>query len=311
MAEASPALSQSFPLPNAPGVSIPVLGLGTWRSKPPAVVTQPVIDALKAGYRHIDCAEIYENEAGVGNGIAASGVPREQIFLTSKVWNTNHHAADVRKALQNTLTNLKTTYLDLYLIHWPVAQTWAGDTPTTDASVTLEETWAALEALQREGLVRAIGLSNCNRLHVERILKVCKIKPAALQIELHPYLQQRGYRLWLQQHGIQLMGYCPLSNPALPRKEGSPGILLEDPVVLQIAAKHKRTPAQVCLRWAIQSGIATIPKSVTASRIVENSKLFNWSLAPVDMEELARLDKGQRCVRPTWFDFKEDDKLLV
>ncbi|RAL06957.1 aldo/keto reductase [Aspergillus homomorphus CBS 101889] len=277
------------------GYEIPAVGLGTWQSNKNEV-REAVIAALKGGYRHIDAAAIYGNEQEVGDGIKASGVPREKIFLTSKLWNTQHQPEHVEAALNRSLADLQTDYLDLYLIHWPVAfrhstttnQPIVEETGLIDViDVPIKDTWAALEDLVAKGKVRSIGVSNFTREKIEELLKTAKIPPAVNQIEAHPYLQQRDLLEWSKQQGIVVAGYSPLGNNIynIPRA-------VDDSLVIETAKSLGKTPAQVLISWAIQRGSVVLPKSVTPERIQSNFQDF---VLPAEaFNAIQSLEKHQR-----------------
>ncbi|KAL1616399.1 hypothetical protein SLS56_011441 [Neofusicoccum ribis] len=279
------------------GYSIPVVGLGTWQSGPNEV-SNAVAAALKLGYRHIDAAAVYDNEGEVGEGIRQSGVDRKDIFITSKLWNTHHKPEDVEEALDATLKDLGTEYLDLYLIHWPVAFTKADSikqhfpiNPATEAvhviDVPTTDTWRALEALVAKGKIRSIGVSNFTRAAIEDLLKTAKIPPAVNQIEAHPYLQQPELLAWQQAQGIVTAAYSPLGNNIynLPRA-------VDDPVVIEIAKGLGREPAQVLVQWAVQRGTVVLPKSVTPKRIEANFQDFE--LPKEAFDKITALDRKHR-----------------
>ncbi|KAF7597223.1 hypothetical protein BBP40_008065 [Aspergillus hancockii] len=276
------------------GYSIPAIGLGTWLSKPHEV-ENAVESALRAGYRHIDAAAVYQNENEVGNGWKNSGVPREQIFITSKLWNTHHHPEYVEEAVEKTLKDLRTDYLDLYLIHWPVAFEHTNETlmpinETTKrfllADVPISDTWAALEKLVAAGKLRSIGVSNFTQDKIEELLKTAKIPPAVNQIEAHPYLQQPEQSLNCLQN-ILSVAYSPLGNNIYnaPR-------VVDDPSVKEIADKLGKDPAALLISWAVQRGTAVLPKSVTPSRIKSNFQDF--IIPEPEFEALNKLDRNQR-----------------
>ncbi|OJJ00547.1 hypothetical protein ASPVEDRAFT_575649 [Aspergillus versicolor CBS 583.65] len=277
------------------GYEIPAVGLGTWQSKPNEV-QNAVTAALQIGYRHIDAASVYGNEREVGDGIKASGVPREEIFLTSKLWNTHHNPENVEAAVDRSLSDLQTDYLDLYLIHWPVAFRHSSTTiqPIDEKTglidvidVPAKDTWAAMEALVAKGKVRSIGVSNFTRERIEELLKTAKLPPAVNQIEAHPYLQQRELLEWSKEKGILVTGYSPLGNNIynIPRT-------VDDPLVIEIAKSLNKTPAQVLVSWAIQRGTVVLPKSVTPERIQSNFQDF---VLPEDaFQAIQSLERHQR-----------------
>jgi len=293
---------------------MPQLGLGTWKS-PPNAVTNAVVAALKAGYRHLDCAYVYGNESEVGDGLKKSinsgVVKREDVFITSKVWNSYHSAASVRSVIRETLNNLQTPYLDLYLIHWPFGYQEGGELFPRNANgkliysdVDYLETYKAMEELVDQGLVRHIGLSNFNSEQVKRVLGSARIRPAAIQVECHPYLQQKKLYQFCKQENIAFTAYSPLGSPDRPWAKKDEPVLLEDPTLVQVANKYNRTTAQICLRYLSQIGMIVIPKSVTPSRIESNMKIFDFKLADEDLKTLASLDRGTRYVPEEPLDHK-------
>jgi len=255
------------------GVRMPQLGLGVWRI-PNEDVERVVAIALEAGYRSIDTAKLYANEEGVGRAIRASGIPRDDIFVTSKLWNDEHGYDAALRAFDATMERLGLDYLDLYLIHWPA--------PRQNRYV---ETWRALERIYSEGRVRAIGVSNFTVETLTRVLNETDIVPVLNQIELHPELAQRELREFHAKHGIATEAWGPLG-----RGKG----LLDRPELAQIGAKYGKTPAQVTLRWHLQLGNIVIPKSVTPSRIRENFQVFDFTLDEEDMARINALDSGRR-----------------
>ncbi|GLA87518.1 hypothetical protein AtubIFM56815_001944 [Aspergillus tubingensis] len=272
------ALGRTFKLNT--GYDMPAVGLGTWQSKKDEV-RDAVIAALKCGYRHIDAAAVYGNEQEVGDGIRQSGVPREDIFLTSKLWNTHHHPENVEEAVDKSLADLQTDYLDLYL---PVNE----QTGLIDVvDVPIKDTWAAMEKLVEKGKVRSIGVSNFTREKIEELLKTAKITPAVNQIEAHPFLQQKDLLEWSTQKGIVIAGYSPLGNNIynIPRA-------VDEPLVIETAKKLNKTPAQVLISWAVQRGTVVLPKSVTPERIESNFQDF---LLPDDaFSTIESLERHQR-----------------
>ncbi|XP_057667187.1 aldo-keto reductase family 1 member B1-like [Diorhabda carinulata] len=279
------------------GKEIPIFGLGTWKSKP-GEVTQAVKDAIKIGYRLIDCAYVYGNEKEVGEALSAvfaeGIVKREDVFITSKLWNTFHRPDLVEKALKETLTNLKLDYLDLYLIHWPMAYKEEAelfprreDGTIIFSDVDYVDTWKELEKLQEKGLVKSIGLSNFNEKQIERVLSIAKIKPVNLQVECHPYLNQKKLIDFCKSKGITVTAYSPLGSPDRPFAKPGDVELLKDPKLTDIAAKYNKSPAQILLRFQVDRGIIVIPKSVNKNRLQQNFDIFDFTLSS---EDLAVLD---------------------
>jgi 2,5-diketo-D-gluconate reductase A len=254
------------------GVEIPQLGFGVFQV-PPDETQRAVEDALAAGYRHLDTAAAYRNERGVAAAVAASGIPRGEIFITTKLWNSEQGFDSTLAAFERSLEALDTDHVDLYLIHWPV--------PTEDRFV---ETWRAFERIRDEGRVRTIGVSNFRVEDLERLEREAGQMPTINQIELHPLLQQAELRAWHAGHGIATEAWSPLAQ----------GEVLGDDTLVTIAAHHQRTVAQVILRWHLQLGNVVIPKSVTPSRVRENFDLFDFELTEDDLATIARLDAGHR-----------------
>lgn len=255
------------------GVEMPQLGFGVWQV-PDDEAANAVGTAIQAGYRSIDTAAIYENETGTGKAIAASGVPRDELFVTTKLWNSEHGYDSTLRAFDDSLAKLGVDYVDLYLIHWPV--------PAKGAYV---DTYKAFEKIYADGRAKAIGVSNFFPEHLERLIGETSVVPAVNQIELHPHLQQTESRAFHAQHGIATEAWSPL---------GQGKGLLEVPTVVAIAQKHGRTPAQVVLRWHLQIGNVVIPKSVTPSRIAENIDVVGFELDADDLAAFAALDEGKR-----------------
>ncbi|KAJ4459736.1 putative Aldose reductase B [Paratrimastix pyriformis] len=293
------------------GHRIPRLGLGTWQS-PSEEVRGAVVAAIEAGYRHIDTARVYKNEAAVGDGIqeaiSRGLVRREDLFVTTKLWCTDHHPSRVLEACQKSLERLKLQYLDLYLVHWPVA--WkpfpasqpdrTGLEPGMEPAPEIEktpffETWRAMEDLVDRGLVRSIGVCNCTPIFMHDLLSYARIRPAVCQVEMHPYMPQPALVQWCNKEGIHVTAYSPLgSTDRVPR-------LLEDAVLREVGAKYGRSPAAVALRWAYQregASTSVIPKSVHAARIRENFELTGWALDQADMDRLSSLPTSFRYVHP-------------
>ncbi|GIH93724.1 oxidoreductase [Planobispora siamensis] len=255
------------------GVRMPQLGFGVWQV-PDAEAAVAVATAIEAGYRSIDTAKLYRNEEGVGRAVRASGVPREELFITTKLWNDDHGYDSALRAFDASMDRLGLDYLDLYLIHWPLP-----------AHGKYVETWRALEKVYADGRVRAIGVSNFPVEQLEHVLEEGEVVPAINQIELHPMLPQAELRAFHAEHGILTEAWSPL---------GQGRGLLDEPVLAELAAEHARTPAQVVLRWHLQLGNVVIPKSVTPSRIAENFDVFGFELDAGDMAAIAALDTGTR-----------------
>ncbi|MET9517499.1 aldo/keto reductase [Streptomyces sp. NPDC002994] len=255
------------------GVEMPQLGFGVWQV-PDDEAEKAVGTAIQAGYRSIDTAAIYENETGTGKAIAASGVARDELFITTKLWNSEQGFDSTLRAFDDSLAKLGLDYVDLYLIHWPL--------PSKDAYV---DTYKAFEKIYADGRAKAIGVSNFLPEHLERLIGETSVVPAVNQIELHPQLQQAASRAFHAEHGIATEAWSPL---------GQGKGLLEVPTVVAVARKHGKTPAQAVLRWHLQTGNVVIPKSVTPSRIEENLDVFDFELDADDLAAFAALDEGKR-----------------
>lgn len=267
-------------LPLHDGRSIPQLGLGVYKVANDATADL-VAGALRLGYRHIDTAALYENERGVGEGVRASGLPRDEVFVTSKVWNDAHGLDATRRAFDASMAELGLDVLDLYLIHWPA--------PTQNRYV---EAWRAMIALRDEGRVRSIGVSNFEPHHVQRLVDETGVVPVVDQVELHPRLPQRAVRAANDALGIVTESWSPLARGRV-LEAGS----RDRAVLSSIAEHHGRTPAQVALRWHVQQGLVVIPKSTSLTRVAENAAVFDWRLEADDMAAIAELESGERTGR--------------
>jgi 2,5-diketo-D-gluconate reductase A len=255
------------------GHDIPQLGFGVFQI-PPSETAEAVKLALDAGYRHIDTAEMYGNEAEVGEAVRASGLDRGEVFITSKLSNKFHEPEAARAAFGGTLDALDLGYVDLFLIHWPLPTLYDGD---------FVSTWKVLEELRAGGKVRSIGVSNFQVEHLERLALECEVTPAVNQIELHPYLLNHEVRAYGETRGIVTEAWSPIAQ----------GAVLDDPEVVAIAERHGKTPAQVVLRWHLQRSSIVFPKSVTPARIRENLDLFDFWLLPAEMDRIGGLDRGE------------------
>lgn len=287
---------------------MPIFGLGTWKSKP-GEVSQAVKDAIDIGYRHFDCAHIYGNEKEVGDGIQAKIVEgvikREDIFVTSKLWNTFHRPDLVVNACKATVANLGINYVDLYLIHWPMGYKEDGAVfPFDDkgkvqySTVDYVDTWPEMEKCVELGLARSIGVSNFNSKQLLRVLEIAKIIPAMNQVECHPYLNQSKLMAFCKERDIGITAYSPLGSADRPwAKPGDP-LLIEDPKIKAIADKYGKTAAQVVLKYQVQRGNVTIPKSVNKARLLENFSIFDFELSAEDMSVIDGFDCNGRLIVP-------------
>ena len=252
-------------------VAMPVLGLGTWRIPDGRPVRAAVHHALLAGYRHIDTAAVYKNEKGVGEALRDSGLGRDEVFITTKLWNSDQGYDTALAAFDASCARLGVDGVDAYLVHWPEPG-------------KRRESWKALERLYREGRVRAIGVSNYTIRHLEELLETCEIEPAVNQVECSPFLAQPELRAFCRARRIQVVAYSPLTR----------GAKLGDPVLVEIARTHRRTPAQILIRWALQHDLVVVPKSADPGRIRENAAVFDFRLGPGEMARLDALDEGFR-----------------
>lgn len=266
------SIDDKFTLNN--GVGIPCIGFGTWQSPDGETATNAVATALRDGYRHIDTAAFYGNEKSVGVAVKQSGLNREDVFVTSKLWNTDRGYDKTIKAFDLTLKNLGFEYLDMYLIHWPAVSRQFADWADINA-----DTWRAFEQLHRDGRIRAIGVSNFKPHHLEALMERAQIMPAVNQIEYHPGQPQPETVSFCGEHNILVEAWSPLGQ----------GGMLTDPTLGRIAAKYGKSVAQLCIRWCLQNGVLPLPKSVTPTRILENAEVFGFSISDDDMSIINRM----------------------
>lgn len=255
------------------GVKMPWLGLGVFKVEDGEEVVQSIKKALEVGYRSIDTAAIYGNEEGVGKALAETNVPREELFITTKVWNADHGYEAALTAFDVSMEKLGLDYLDLYLIHWPLP-----------SKGKFTETWKALEKLYKDGRVRAIGVSNFKVHHLEAVIADCEVVPMVNQVEYHPRFNQRELHDFCKEHGIQLEAWSPLMQ----------GQLLNDPTLMEIAKEYNKSTAQIIIRWDIQTGVVTIPKSVKPHRIAENADVFDFEISEENMDKINALNQDRR-----------------
>jgi len=253
------------------GVEMPYFGLGVFKTREGSEVENSVIWALESGYRHIDTAAIYKNEKGVGNAIKASGVPRNELFITTKAWNDNQRNNTVMEGFEESLELLQTDYVDLYLIHWPVIGKY-------------NATWKVMEEIYRSGRAKAIGVSNFLQHHLEDLFKTAEIKPMVDQVECHPYLVQQPLINFCQANNIVYEAWSPIMR----------GAVNDIPLFKELSEKYKKTPVQIVLRWDLQKGIVTIPKSVHQERIKSNTEIFDFEISDEDIGRIDKLDKNER-----------------
>jgi len=252
------------------GIEMPQFGLGVWQSKAGSETEDAVRYALEAGYIHIDTAALYANESEVGKIVKSGILPREKVFVTSKVWIDNLSYDGTKRAFDESMDKLGFDYLDLYLVHWPTGD-WQG-------------AWRAMEEIYKEGRVRAIGVSNFLQHHLEELFQISDIRPAVNQYEMHPYLQQSDLRLFCEQHDIAVTAWAPIMK----------GRVLDVPELVSIGEKYNKTAVHVTLRWLLQSGVIAIPKSVNQNRIIANADIYDFSLADDEMAIINALDKNER-----------------
>jgi alcohol dehydrogenase (NADP+) len=291
----------------ANGDLMPLIGLGTWKSDP-GDVYEAVREAVRIGYRHIDCASLYGNEPEIGqalrHAVREGDVTRKDLWITSKLWSNAHGRRNVEPALRKTLKDLGLEYLDLYLIHWPIPLKPSAVLPgsATDflppAEAPIHSTWEGMEVAVGAGLVRHLGVSNFSAKKIRELLPHCKIKVEVNQVELHPLLQQTDLVTYCASQGIHVTAYAPLGSgdrPAFVKAPDAP-VLLDNPVIRSIAEAHKRTPAQVLLAWHVQRGISAVPKSVTPARLRENLAAAEVELTHAELERIGGLDRGYRLI---------------
>ena len=283
------------------GYTMPLVGLGTWKSKANKV-SEAVLVAIQSGYRHIDCASDYENEAEVGSGIlnaVSSGiVDRKDMFITSKLWNTFHQPEDVRPAFMSSLSKLNCSYIDLYLMHYPTGENENGKTCVSDIDYVV--TWKAMELLLKDGLVKSIGVSNFNLFQLNRILKECSIVPAVNQIENHPYLTEEKMINFCQSRNIHVTAYSPLGS--LDREWASAGdpSLFQDQKLIELAKAYNKSVAQLVLRFQLQRGLSVIPKSINSEHIQDNINVFDFEISIDDIKTISSLNKNWRAMDVSW-----------
>jgi diketogulonate reductase-like aldo/keto reductase len=266
------SLTDSFKLNN--GVEIPCIGFGTWQTPDGDVAVASVKEAIAAGYRHIDTAAIYGNEESVGRAVKQSGIPRKELFITSKLWNANHGYENTRLAFEETLKKLDTDYLDLYLIHWPNPITFRDHWEEANAG-----SWKAFEEFYKAGRIRSIGVSNFHPRHIDALLKTAATPPQVNQIRLCPGDTQDEVTGYCRSHGILLEAYSPLGT----------GAIFDVPLLQELAKKYKKSIAQICIRWSLQMDFLPLPKSVTPERIRENARVFDFELSAEDVKTIAAL----------------------
>jgi len=289
------------------GDSMPLLGLGTWKSDPGEVYVA-VREAIRIGYRHIDCAALYGNEAEIGHAlrdaIRDGELTRQDLWITSKLWSNAHGRGNVEPALRKTLKDLGLEYLDMYMIHWPIPLKPSAVLPGSAADflplaeAPVHATWAGMEAAARAGLTRHLGVSNFSAKKIRELLPHCRLKPEVNQVELHPLLQQKELVAYCTAQGIHVTAYSPLGSgdrPAFVKAPDAP-VLLDSPVIRSIAEAHERTSAQVLLAWHVQRKISAVPKSITPARLRENLEAAELTLTPAELERIAALDQGYRMI---------------
>lgn len=296
------------------GNIVPIIGLGTWKSENNKVGNAIKFAITEAGYRHIDCASIYRNEKEIGEAfkdVIGNSVKRKELFVTSKLWNTEHRSKYVEKACKNTLKDLRLEYLDLYLMHWGVAFPHGEDLEPLDKNgkairdkISIQETWKAMEELVKKGLVKSIGVANFTTMMLVDLLTYASIKPVMNQIELHPYNTQTDLLNFCKAENITVTAYSPLGRQGVNRQgavNSKELKLFDEPIIKKIAKEHKKSLAQILLNWGLKRGTIVIPKSVTTKRIKENMDIFDFELTDEEQNEISSLNKDYRFVDPREF----------
>ncbi len=287
---------------------IPLLGLGTWKASSHQVGDAVRFAIATAGYKHIDCASIYANEKEIGEvfkEVIGKSIKREELFVTSKLWNTEHRKEHVEKACRQTLSDLKLEYLDLYLMHWGVAFPHGNESQSLDENgsaildaVSIQETWNAMEQLVKKGLVKSIGVANFTAPMLVDLLAYANVAPVMNQIELHPYNTQTDLVDFCHEKKIAVTAYSPLGRQGMTRSAGEGPRVADDSLIKKIAAKYHKSPSQILLQWAIGRGTVAIPKSITPARIRENIDIFDFALTTEEQAEISSLNRNYRFVNP-------------
>ena len=292
-------------------IEIPMIGLGTWLSRPNEVYNI-VKEAIKLGYRHIDCATVYGNEDEIGRALKevfSEGIVTRELFITSKLWNNRHERNDVIPALEKSLNDLNLDYLDLYLMHWPVAiKKEIGFPQGPEDYISLEElpiieTYRGMEEAHKKGLAKSLGVSNFSKKKLSQLIKDATVKPTMNQVELHPYLSQIDLLNFCVENGIALTCYSPLGSSGRPKEmlASNEPLLIEDPIVLELAKKYNKSAAQIILNWSVARGTVVIPKTVTPSRAKENLESSDFELNQEDIKKIDGINKDYRYVNGRFF----------
>ncbi|KAL0132764.1 hypothetical protein PUN28_000478 [Cardiocondyla obscurior] len=298
------------------GYEVPIFGLGTWKPES-GTITQTIKDAIDVGYRHFDCAHVYGNEKEIGTAIhakiAEGVVKREDLFITSKLWNTFHRPALVEPAIKQTLADFNLDYIDLYLIHWPFGFKEGKEIFPTSADgkviITDEDyldTWKAMENVLSKGLTKNIGVSNFNSEQLSRLLENATVKPVTNQVECHPYLTQKKLSDFCKEREILITAYSPLGSPKRPWGKPNDPVVLEDKNLSKLGQKYNKSPAQILIRYQIERGHIVIPKSASKSRLAQNIDVFDFKLSPEDIAYIDSLDCNQRVCPFDWYKFITD-----